>query len=444
MTLHRKFLAGAVVKDETLGERQIRVVVSTPTPDRVKDVMDPAGCVLDGYRSNPIVLAGHDRKSPIGTAAIEVKQDRVEAVITFAPAGISVKADEYCGLAKAGILNTVSPGFQEIEAAAIKGGGIHYKRWELLELSLVAVPAQPEAVVIGRSLEQSTQAWKCGASLNLLVVPDDPDLGNETGLMDRGTAFARKAFLAYAAAGDEARYAIPFAVMKSGRLVTSPMLLDQARDELEQRDGISPDLRAKAQAVIDHYEDKMKQGKDAASAQTKTLEPFKTKDMYDCGDLAYAVQALVRLAIGADWEREIEGDASPLPEKLAEIARAAGEALVAMVEEEVGELMERLPGSTADEKAFVSAGSSPALKALRAASLQAKAGRTFSSSNAKALREACKSILTGHDAIKALLDQNSGDEPDGDDESGSDTGKGAPAVLTKQQRLVEVTRRQAV
>jgi hypothetical protein len=54
MDIKRKYLAGAVLEDDTLTDRQIRVIVSTPDPDRVKDVMEPLGCVLDNYQLNPI------------------------------------------------------------------------------------------------------------------------------------------------------------------------------------------------------------------------------------------------------------------------------------------------------------------------------------------------------------------------------------------------------
>src|SRR5258708_7871723 len=173
MELKRKYFSGAIVKDDSLGERQIRVILSTATPDRVKDVMEPSGCDLTNYRRNPIVLADHNTKAPIGSAEVFILADRVEEIITFAPKGISAKADEYCGLAKAGILNTVIPGFSELEVKPLPGGGVHIIRWELLESSLVAVPAQPDAVVIGRSLDQAAANWKVGASRNLPRVVDD-------------------------------------------------------------------------------------------------------------------------------------------------------------------------------------------------------------------------------------------------------------------------------
>jgi HK97 family phage prohead protease len=256
MSLKHKFLPGAVVEDTTLGERQIRVIVSTPTPDRVKDVLEPGGVDVSAYRANPIVLADHDRAAPIGTAEIEIKSDRVEAVVTFAPAGASSKADEYCALAKAGVLNTVSPGFIEKEATPIKGGGVHITRWELLELSLVTVPCNAEATVIERQLTERN--WRVGASLNL---PFAPEGASAQAILDADTLDARtahKGFLAYdaAAAGRPEGYAIPFAKLVEGRLMVDAGTIGAARAALAGA-AFSDDVMTKAAAVLDHYDSRV-------------------------------------------------------------------------------------------------------------------------------------------------------------------------------------------
>lgn len=147
----RKFVLGAVIQDGTLNDREIRVIASDPTPDRVGDIVVPNGCRLDGFRGNPIVLANHDPEKPIGTADAAVKNNRVEALITFAPPGLSKIADEFCGFAKARILNAVSIGFEPVEWDPLPGGGKKFTEWNLLELSIVSVPANPSALVIQRS-----------------------------------------------------------------------------------------------------------------------------------------------------------------------------------------------------------------------------------------------------------------------------------------------------
>jgi len=150
----RRFSApvSKLLDTQGVGARQVLAVISDPTLDRTKDVMNPAGCVLDNYRLNPLLLANHDPDHPIGNATPTVRKRRVEALIDFAPAGVSQMADEWCGLAKAGVLRAFSVGFNPIEYKPNKSGGYDYNKWELMEVSLVAVPANPGAVVVARSL----------------------------------------------------------------------------------------------------------------------------------------------------------------------------------------------------------------------------------------------------------------------------------------------------
>jgi HK97 family phage prohead protease len=141
----------------SLGARQVLAVASDPTLDRTKDVMRPEGCVLDNYHENPVVLANHDPGHPIGSAKAAIRNGRVEALIDFAPAGVSKMADEWCGLAKAGVLRAFSVGFDPIEYKPNKSGGYDYDKWELMELSLVAVPANPSARIIARAFGKTGQ-----------------------------------------------------------------------------------------------------------------------------------------------------------------------------------------------------------------------------------------------------------------------------------------------
>jgi phage head maturation protease len=99
------------------------------------------------------MLCQHNRNQPIGTwPSIEVKNGRLEALGEFAPEGVSELADEYCALAKSGVIKAVSVGFIPLVREPIREGGWRYKQWELIELSLVSVPANPNALVIERSL----------------------------------------------------------------------------------------------------------------------------------------------------------------------------------------------------------------------------------------------------------------------------------------------------
>jgi HK97 family phage prohead protease len=135
----------------SLGARQIMAVVSDPSLDRTNDVMNPAGCILDNYKLNPIVLAAHNPAHPIGTANVAVRNNRLEALVDFAPAGASPIADQWCNLAKAGIVRAFSVGFDPIEMEPNGKGGFNFNKWELMEVSAVSVPANAGALTIARS-----------------------------------------------------------------------------------------------------------------------------------------------------------------------------------------------------------------------------------------------------------------------------------------------------
>jgi HK97 family phage prohead protease len=140
----------------TLGPREVRVVMSTSALARDGHVLVPQGCVLDNYRANPIMLWSHDPDHPIGNVDdIEVGQDQIAGTLRFAPEGITKKADEICGLMKAGVIRAVSVGFDPIDMEPLDPtrprGGQNITVWELLELSPVSVPADTGAMVTARA-----------------------------------------------------------------------------------------------------------------------------------------------------------------------------------------------------------------------------------------------------------------------------------------------------
>ena len=143
-----------IENDTKLGDRQIRLVASDATPDREGDIVEPSGGDMSGY--NGVVLAQHNPENPIGLATPKLVNNRIEALIDFAPAGVSAKADEYCGLAKAGIISSASIGFRGTTFEPLRGGGRHFTKWNLLEISLVSVPANPSAQVVERSTRFSS------------------------------------------------------------------------------------------------------------------------------------------------------------------------------------------------------------------------------------------------------------------------------------------------
>jgi HK97 family phage prohead protease len=145
-----------------LGDRTIKAIASTGALARDGSVWDMQGGDLTNFRRNPIVLFMHNQAAPVGTADVLLTGNRMETTITFAPAGVSARADEVCGLAKAGILKGVSCAITIRECVPIDPtkprGGQRVTKWELLEISIVSVPADASALVTQRAHTDSDYA----------------------------------------------------------------------------------------------------------------------------------------------------------------------------------------------------------------------------------------------------------------------------------------------
>ena len=141
-------------------------VFSDSSIDRYGDIIDARGWKLDAFAANPVALSGHDAGSPanvIGRARnVRIEGNKLVGDIEFADASVNPNAEIVYQLLKGGYLNTVSIGFQPIEWEATNKswpGGIDFKKQELLEISVVPVPANPNALV---------QAKAAGIDINRL------------------------------------------------------------------------------------------------------------------------------------------------------------------------------------------------------------------------------------------------------------------------------------
>jgi hypothetical protein len=167
-----KFLSGSTLQDSSLTDRQVRVIANSGLSDRDNEVFVPSGCNFKNYLLNPVVQAEHDRTKTVGNFAPEIKGN-LQGVITFAPAGISALADEYCAMYKAGVRRAVSIGARIIKGEPTSDGGYRFTEWELVELSCVAVPCDPGAVVIGRSAYEKSGRVLSGTNATKLQQAHD-------------------------------------------------------------------------------------------------------------------------------------------------------------------------------------------------------------------------------------------------------------------------------
>src|SRR4051812_37618363 len=132
-------------------------VLSDATKDRMGDIIDPKGWVLDNFKANPMALFNHNSSFPIGRwEDVKVQGGRLIGKLKLAARGTSDRIDEIISLVEQGILRAVSVGFSPIERKPLENGdGIHYVKQELLETSLVSIPANPAAIQLAKSLHVS-------------------------------------------------------------------------------------------------------------------------------------------------------------------------------------------------------------------------------------------------------------------------------------------------
>lgn len=160
MKILRKALGAAA--EAVDGARQVVVTCSTDAIDRVGDIVVQAGINVANFARLKTVLWNHDQDRPIAKAIeVAIVEGQLRAIVEFPPEGISPKADEIYGLVKAGVINAVSIGFLPLTREPVDGknlkNGARVTESELLELSFVSVPANPNAEIMERSMRVETK-----------------------------------------------------------------------------------------------------------------------------------------------------------------------------------------------------------------------------------------------------------------------------------------------
>lgn len=146
------------IETKDLGDRRVLFTISKEVVDRDGDILRANGCDLTNYLKNKVFLGFHNsRDFPLGkTEDIWIEADRVKAIVYFPtveelssdPNNASEKAKlcDFCyHCYKTGMLNAVSVGFIPLEWTETKDG-YDITKWELLEFSAVAVPANQDAI----------------------------------------------------------------------------------------------------------------------------------------------------------------------------------------------------------------------------------------------------------------------------------------------------------
>ena len=136
----------------------LEFVLSDATPDRMGDVIEAEGWDLSDFKSNPVALFNHNPNFPIGKwANLRIINGKLRGHLQLAPEGTSDRIDEIRRLVDADILRAVSVGFLPMKSEPLNksGGGLRFLQSKLVESSLVAIPANPNALAVARSLNIS-------------------------------------------------------------------------------------------------------------------------------------------------------------------------------------------------------------------------------------------------------------------------------------------------
>lgn len=130
--------------------RTITGIATTPKVDSYGDIVEPEGVQ---YRGPVNLFLYHDRRLPVGNVAFgKATKDGIPFTATIPDVKeegvVRERVNEAWHSLKYKLLQAVSIGFLPIESESIKGSwGLQFLKWEMLELSLVGVPANPDAVI---------------------------------------------------------------------------------------------------------------------------------------------------------------------------------------------------------------------------------------------------------------------------------------------------------
>lgn len=181
---HRAYSVLAVrdVDDTT---RVIRGVATTPTPDRAGDVIEPLGIAF----KNPLpLLWQHDAKQPVGRVEFDAPtKDGVTFKATLPvvtePGTLKDRIDEAYQSLQHQLVRGVSVGFAlrgpaKDAVELLASGGIRFKSTEVLELSLVTIPANAEALIstiksadVGATIGTDTDTLRARLQAGATAVP---------------------------------------------------------------------------------------------------------------------------------------------------------------------------------------------------------------------------------------------------------------------------------
>src|SRR5215831_6112225 len=157
--------AGKIVHKQHATEgKGVEFILSDATPDRFGDIVQVESWEFANFKKNPVALFNHNPNAPVGVwNNVRVGDKALRGDLILAPKGISPRIDEIRGLVEAGILRAVSVGFKPLASHPVDTskndpmgfGPKVFTKCELVECSLVSIPANPNALAVAKSLKVS-------------------------------------------------------------------------------------------------------------------------------------------------------------------------------------------------------------------------------------------------------------------------------------------------
>lgn len=149
-----KALKDVQISEATAENGEFEVIATTQDVDRHGEVIRIDGWEMENYMKNPIILFGHDywNMDCIVGRATEIRFEGGKMIVkgVFASGEANPKAQQLRKLYEEGIVKTVSVGF--IPRQRDEQDRDVITKAELLEISFVPVPANPEALSVMKGL----------------------------------------------------------------------------------------------------------------------------------------------------------------------------------------------------------------------------------------------------------------------------------------------------
>lgn len=144
-------------------KREFTGIASTPSPDRVDDIMVPKGAK---FKLPLPFLWHHDHRQPIGEiteAKVTDKGIEVKGVVkkVSVPSQLAARLEEAWVSIREGLVRGLSIGFSPVKYSFLDNGGVEYQEWDWYELSAVTIPMNAESSITSiKALDTKLRASK--------------------------------------------------------------------------------------------------------------------------------------------------------------------------------------------------------------------------------------------------------------------------------------------